>query len=302
MVRAAAAAALAMLAASGGSAQKPAPAPSVDLVEIDVVVTDHNGQHVPGLRREDFEIKEDGKAVDIKTFTAVSSGGSTKLDDGRSVVVLMDDMSMSPMAANSIRALANYLAAFAGPGDEFSVIRLTNKSDEPYGDFESAVGRIAEYEPSPVPFDGLQAMEDVLRTVTSVAQRFQDSGRRRKVLVCIGTSQVCNMLEPRRWALRSMWQKWIEAVTAAARANVSVYGLVSRRGGLSSGGLVEATGGELFGSASDLRPAVRRIWEDASRHYLLGYWPSGSPKELHSIQVRVAGKGRRTLARRVRGS
>ena len=81
---------------------------------------------------------------------------------------LMDDMSMSPMAANSIKALANYVAAFAGPGDEFSVIRLTNRSDEPHGDVESAVGRIAEYQPSPVPFDGLQAMEDLLSTVTNV--------------------------------------------------------------------------------------------------------------------------------------
>jgi hypothetical protein len=102
MVRPAAAVALAMLAASGGSAQKSAPQPSVDLVEIDVVVTDHSGQHVSGLRREDFEIKEDGKAVDIKTFTAVSSGGSTKLDDGRSVACLRT-MGMSPMAANRSR-------------------------------------------------------------------------------------------------------------------------------------------------------------------------------------------------------
>lgn len=300
-VRAAAAVALAMLAASSGSAQKSAP-PSVDLVEIDVVVTDRSGQHVPGLKREDFEVKEDGDVVDIKTFTAVSSGGSTQLDDARSVVILLDDMSMSPMAENSIKALANYVAAFAGDGDEFSVMRLTNRNDEPYGDFESAVGRIAEYQPSPVPFDGLQATEDVLTAVTTVARRFQDGGRRRKVLVCIGTSQVCNVLEPRRWALRSMWRKWTEAVSAAALANVSVYALVSRRGGPSAGGIVDATGGELFGSSSDLRPAVRRIWEDASRHYLLGYWPSGASKDLHSIQVKVAGKGRHVLARRVRGN
>ena len=298
-VRAATAVALAMLAVGGGSVQKPTPAPSIDLVELDVVVTDHNGQHVPGLKREDFEVKEDGKVVDIKTFMAVSAGGSTKLDDGRSMVVLLDDMGMSTMATTAIKALANYVAAFAGPGDEFSVIRLT-KGDEPYGDVDSAVGRIAEYQPSPVPFDGLQAVEDVLITVKTVAQRFEDSGRRRKVLVCIGSPQVCNILEPRRWALRSMYQRWLDTVTAAARANLSVYSLVSRRGGPSSGGLNEVTGGELFGTTSDLRPAVRRIWEDASRHYLLGYWPSGSAKELHSIQVRVAGKGRRALARRVR--
>src|SRR5262245_51852359 len=302
IVRPATVVALAMLAVSGGSAQKPTLGPSIDLVEIDVVVTDHHGQHVPGLKREDFEVKEDGKVVDIKTFMAVSAGGSTKLDDGRSMVVLLDDMGMSTMATTAIKALANYVAAFAGPGDEFSVIRLTNKRDEPYGDFDSAVGRIAEYQPSPVPFDGVQAVEDVLNTVKIVAQRFQDAGRRRKLLVCIGSPQVCNILEPRRWALRSMYQRWLETVAAAARANLSVYSLVSRRGGPSSGGLNEVTGGELFASTSDLKPAVRRIWEDASRHYMLGYWPSGSSKQLHSIQVKVAGKDRHVLTRRVRGS
>lgn len=302
MLRAATAVALAMLAVSGGAAQRFAVEPSIDLVEIDVVVTDHRGQHVSGLKREDFELKEDGKVVDIKTFMAVSSNGSTKLDDGRSMVVLLDDMGMSTMATTSIRTLANYVAAFAGPGDEFSVIRLTNKGDEPYGDFDSAVGRIAEYQPSPVPFDGLLAVESVLNTVKIVAQRFQDTGRRRKVLVCIGSPQVCNILEPRRWALRSMYQKWLDAITAAARANLSVYSLVSRRGGPSTGGLVEVTGGELFGSTSDLSPAVRRIWEDASRHYMLGYWPTGSSRDLHSIQVKVAGKDRRVITRKVRGS
>lgn len=292
---------MAAITVSAGSEQRSAPEQSIDLVEIDVVVTDRHGQHVSGLRREDFQIKEDGKLVDVKTFLAVSSSGSTKLDDGRSVVVLLDDVAMSPMAASSIKAIANYVAAFAGPGDEFSVMRLTNRYDEPYGDFESAIGRIAEYQPSTVPFDGVQATEDLLETVRAVSRRFEDAGRRRKVLVCIGTSLVCNILEPRKWAIRSMWQKWMDAVSAAARANLSVYALVSRRGGLSSGGIIDATGGELFGSSSDLRPAVRRIWEDASHHYLLGYWPSGSSRQLHSIQVRVAGKGRHVLSRRVRG-
>jgi hypothetical protein len=292
---------LTVLTVSGSAQQRVAAPPSADLVEIDVVVTDHDGQHVPGLKREDFEIKEDGKSVEIRTFVAVSSNGSVGLDDGRAVVVLLDDMSMSPIAANSIKGLANYIATYAGPGDDFSVIRLTNRNDEPYGDFESALGRIAEYQPSPVPFDALQATEDFLNVVTTVSRRFEDSGRRRKVLVCIGTATVCNILEPRKWALRQMWQTWQDAVSAAARANLSVYGLVSRRGGLSAGGVIEATGGELFASTSDLRPAVRRIWEDASRHYLLGYWPNSGSKDFHSIQVKVAGKGLRVLTRRVRG-
>lgn len=293
---------LSILAVSAGTAQKTPPAPSVDLVEIDVVVTDHEGQPVTGLKREDFEVKEDGKRVDVRTFVPVTSSGSIQLDDGRSIVVLLDDMSMSSMAADSIKGLANYISTYAGPGDEFSVMRLARQDDEPYGDFESALGRITEYQPSLAPFDPQVAAEGFLKVVTNVSQRFADSGRRRKMLVCIGTQQICNMLQPQKWALRSLYQNWINAVSAAARANLSVYALVSRRRGPSSGGIVEATGGEVFASSSDLRPAIRRIWLDASRHYLLGYWPSGSTRELHSIQVKVAGKGLRVLTRRARGA
>jgi hypothetical protein len=254
------------------------------------------------LTREDFEIKEDGKAVDVKTFVAVSARGSTRLDDGRSMVVLLDDVGMGPAATKSIRVIATYLASLAGPGDDLIVLRLSNRDDEPYGDQALAFARIGEYQAGAARFDPFQSTQGVLKFITDVARRFEGAERRRKMVVCVGSSRLCNVRQPNRYSPGTIWMDWVDAVGSAARANLSVYALAANRGGFAGGGLVEATGGELFASSSDLRPAIERIWEDASHHYLLGYWPSGSSRELHSIGVKVARKGVRVLARKVRGS
>src|SRR5436190_21084779 len=44
----------------------------VDYVEVDVVVTDQQGNLVPDLKKEDFQVLEDGKAQSISTFTQVN--------------------------------------------------------------------------------------------------------------------------------------------------------------------------------------------------------------------------------------
>ncbi|OFW19527.1 MAG: hypothetical protein A3H97_24780 [Acidobacteria bacterium RIFCSPLOWO2_02_FULL_65_29] len=296
------AAALAAVAVTSVAAQKPPSFQSLDLVDLDVVVTDRDGRAVSGLTRQDFEVREDGKAVELKAFVAVSARGSANLDDGRSVVVLLDDVGMRPAATSSIRSIAGHVAAHAGPGDDLTVIRLANRNDEPYGDRSLALARIVEYQAGVGPFDRVRTSEDVLRLVTSVSRSLELTARRRKAIVCIGSQAICNIREPRPYAVGSLRRDWIEAVGAAARANVSMYALLANRVGLSSGGIVEATGGEVFTSARDLRPAIERIWQDASHHYLLGYWPVTSRKELHSMEVKVARKGLRVLARRQRGN
>src|SRR5215470_4667297 len=61
------------------AAQPPAPAQPpqptfklrVDYVEVDVVVTDRDGNLLKNLKKEDFQVLEDGKAQTIDTFTLV---------------------------------------------------------------------------------------------------------------------------------------------------------------------------------------------------------------------------------------
>ena len=50
----------------------------VRVVNVEVVVTDHAGQPVPGLAREDFELLEDGRPVQIDYFYAESAAPGTE--------------------------------------------------------------------------------------------------------------------------------------------------------------------------------------------------------------------------------
>src|SRR5450756_1913523 len=65
-------------ALTAGQAPAPAPQPPgptfkvrVDYVEVDIVVTDKQGHLVRDLKKEDFQVLEDGKAQAITAFTTV---------------------------------------------------------------------------------------------------------------------------------------------------------------------------------------------------------------------------------------
>ena len=57
------------LATAHGAQRKAAP--SIDLVELDVVVVDRHSKPVTGLTAADFAVKEDGSRVEIKTFIEI---------------------------------------------------------------------------------------------------------------------------------------------------------------------------------------------------------------------------------------
>lgn len=97
----------------------------VNVVNVEVYVTDGDGNRVTGLRKEDFEILEDGKPVEITNFTAVArpvptlpgpaSPGATAPpapaaaapeatpEDWLNLVVLVDNLHLRP--ENRTRAL-----------------------------------------------------------------------------------------------------------------------------------------------------------------------------------------------------
>src|SRR5712691_923080 len=59
-------------AAAPQQPQQPTFRVQVDYVEVDAVVTDRNGNLVRDLKKEDFQVLEDGKAQAINTFTFVN--------------------------------------------------------------------------------------------------------------------------------------------------------------------------------------------------------------------------------------
>jgi VWFA-related protein len=286
------------------SAQRQVPAPTGDLVEIDVVALDRQDQPITDLRREDFTVKEDGRGVELKTFSSVAALGSSQPDDGRVVVLLMDDIGVPVSGTSPMQQIAPVVLSPIGDGDEVSVVRLASRKDEAFGDIRTARDRIDGYRGGAVPFSMRDTQETMLKAIAKIARQLESIDQRRKVVLCLGLPYVCDVAEPRLGSTSLIWPAWVAAINAAARANVSVYCVdpTGARGAfhVSGGGLVQLTGGKVFAHENDFSLAARAIWREAGHYYLLGYWPAASKRDLHEIDVSVARKGVRVRARQRR--
>jgi VWFA-related protein len=282
--------------------RKPPALANANLVELDVAVVDGVNRPVRGLEQPDFEIKEDGRPVEIKTFAMVSALGTTDRDDGRSVVLLLDDSSVPIGGTAAMQMIATRMLSPVGKGDEVAVVRLNMRGDEALGDLKAALFRIGEYRGGMVPFSRRDTPETSLKVVTSISRQVAPVERRRKSIVCVGLPAVCDVGEPPN-AYHVLWPSWVEALNATAEANVAVYMVdptgLTQQTRTSSGGLVEMTGGQVFRS-NDFQHAADVIWSESGHYYLLGYWPSGKAQELHSIDVKVTKSGAHARARRRR--
>lgn len=278
----------------------PHSAPTGDLVELDVVVFDRDLHPVDGLELKDFEVREDGHVVELKTFAAPVEDDERP---PRQLVLLLDDSSVPIVGTAVIQAMAKAILSRGTTRDEVTVVRLNNDRDEPYGDLETALSRIEKYRAGAVPFQNPGSADRMLRVVASVAKQIEAGDHRRRLIVCIGGPRICNVLEPQR-GYGLLWRSWVDAVASASRANVAVYAVMPVPIGTSmilAGGLAEITGGDGFVNASKFEAFVDRLWVEAGDYYLLGYWPTSETHDLHSIEVKVKRKGVRARSRRARG-
>ena len=122
---------------------------TTDLVQLDAVVTDSKGRHVPDLKPVDFEILEDGKAQKITNFSYVQGtmqsapaqpvrkqrGGSPVEADlapaqplrpeqvRRTIVLIADDLGLSADDIPNVRnAMKTFVERQMQPGDLVSVM------------------------------------------------------------------------------------------------------------------------------------------------------------------------------------
>ena len=295
---------LAAVFAVGVAVRAGQPPAATYLVEIDAVVTDDAGKPVVGLKQDDFQIKDDGKAVEVKTFDAIAEGGPGSRPVPRSIVLLLDDSGVGSGNTLAIQSMARVFVAKMTASDEFSVVRLNNRRDEAFGDRLEALLRISEYRSDALPFSGVQTLENAVQVFAKVSRTIEAIEHRRKALLCVGVSDVCDIREPgERSSL--LWRYWIDAMGAMGRANASVYALEpsssSSGANVARGGIAEATGGEIFRDASDITHAIDVVRRDTGNYYLLGYWPSAVNRPLHSVEVKVNRRGLHVRARRVRG-
>jgi VWFA-related protein len=100
------------------------PGASKSLVLIDARVTDENGNYVPGLQAEDFEVYQDGRQQEIAKFYALDHM-DTQVDP-RNVVFLVDDLGLSKAKFNQARGALKYFAEkVMSPADQVAIAQIS---------------------------------------------------------------------------------------------------------------------------------------------------------------------------------
>jgi VWFA-related protein len=384
---------------AGQAPQAPAPSPSqnatptfrvrVDYVEVDTVVTDKQGKLVSDLKKEDFQVLEDGKAQTIATFTTVNIpidrydkplfaalpidrdvATNEKPFDGRVYVMVIDDLHTRFGRSNRVKVAAKqFIEQRLGANDLMAIVHTAGVStgnqeftsnkrlllaavDKTNGrKLDSAtVSKTREYNNT----RGMRAGGDVLNdpddaergfnaratldTLRSVAEWFGSVRGRRKAILFVseGIDYDINDMIPANGSTHQsasmIMDSTREAIAAATRSNVAIYG-IDPRGltdlgdesielgafpddtslGVGQGSLYneirlsqdslrtlsEETGGFAVVNRNDFTTSFQRIVEDNSSYYVLAYYPPDPrPGRFHKIDVRVTRPGLTVRARK----
>jgi VWFA-related protein len=135
--------------ASSQQAQQPTFKVSVNVVDVDVTVTDAQGNFVTGLAAEDFEVFEDGKPQGIQTFSYIELPARKRtsftfagrpvpadvrsnrdVESGRVYIIVLDDLNVAPLRTAIVRRHArNFIEQHFGPNDLASVVVTSGRKD-----------------------------------------------------------------------------------------------------------------------------------------------------------------------------
>jgi VWFA-related protein len=361
----------------------------VDYVEVDAVVTDRQGRIVRDLKKEDFQVLEDGKSQAITNFTMVDIPvdkdnrplfaaspiepdvrTNEKPFDGRVYVMVVDDLHTRfgrsqrvkiaakqfierRLGANDLMAIV-HTAGATGGNQEFTnnkklLLAAVDKTQGRKLDSATA-NKTNEYNRTRdmrQQGDALNDPDDMERgfnarttldTLRNVAEWFGSVRGRRKAILFVSEGIDYDIYDviasngSNHQSASLVLDATRDAIGAATRANVAIYGIDPR--GLTDLGdesieigsfpddtslgvgpgslqselrlsqdslrtLSEETGGFAVVNKNDFSTAFQRIVEDNSSYYVLAYYPPDArPGRAHKIDVRVTRPGLTVRARK----
>ncbi|HEX4961531.1 MAG TPA: VWA domain-containing protein [Thermoanaerobaculia bacterium] len=133
----------------------------VRVVNVEVVVTDKQGNRMAGFTPEDFRLKVDGKVVPIEYFNEVRGGSAIALADstpsvkglpslapgspvGTSYLVFVDDFfSLGPRRNDVLRSLKDQLSRL-GPDDRMAIVAFDGRNVEMLTSWSNSVRQLGQ--------------------------------------------------------------------------------------------------------------------------------------------------------------
>ena len=239
----------------------------VRLVQIPVVVTDLHGKPLLGLTKDDFRLFEDEVERPISAFT---------MDDTPISATLVFDSSRS--MKNRIveaRVGVDQLLRSGMPGDEFSLIRFSDKA-EILSRFSATSDDISR-QLAGVEARGWTSLFDALCLGTHLVRK---GSNQRKVMVVFSDGGDNN----------SRYSE-AEMLSQVREADVGVYAISMFERSKSLDRVTEETGGRVHWvrKMEDLPEAIESMNKQMRSEYVLGYSPGASPNDgkYHKIRVQV---------------
>ena len=261
----------------------------IELVQMAVTVVDEEGRLVRDLRREDFEVFEDGKRQTLTHFAR----DRVPLSLG---VVLDISQSMYGQRIDDARlALDRFLADLLDPEDEVFVI-VFNHAPKVEVPWTLGPRQLRHRLDDIRPYGGTSIYDAMMEALPLFDVR--EHQRAAVVLISDGsdTGSDANVRDVRRVLRRSDAFVYAIAIDApdTRPINDRVNPFALREMTTESGGYTE-----VVRDSPELGPATARIAEELSRQYTLSYVPSRpADGSYRSIRVRVTGGRYRARTRR----
>lgn len=284
-----------------------------DVVRVFVTVTDRDGRLVTALTKDDFEVRDDGKAQPISVF-----------DNSPQPIRLAVMLDVSGSMAGNLQLLRQSTEALfqrLGPQD---TARVGSFGREVTISEQFTRDRQALRQAMPDAIDP-EAPTPLWLAMDKALSAFQEDGDARPVILVLSDGRDTGPLGLGRGAgeFGKPVASQAEVIDRARRENVMIYaiGMRSRRPrsappGIGAGGLQAAMAGDLpdpglarvaedtGGGYLEIRPgddlgaAFAQVADELHSQYLLGYAPPKRDGKVHDIDVRVATKGLKPRARK----
>lgn len=264
----------------------------VDLVNVLCAARDSHGGYIPDLKKEDFQIKEDGRERPITHF-------AREVDSPLTIALLLDVSGSVRMVVDEEKGAASAFfqqvlrpkdqAMLVGFAQLISVVRELTPSA---ADLQAALDQVDAYT---VPSSEMLAARPrggtlLYDAVNLVAKRKLQriAGRKAMILVTDGMDN---------GSLASN----TEAIRAAQAADTAVYVIhyADQRGMGAMEKITSATGGRIFDvrGKTKLAEVFDQIAEEMRHQYGVGFTPAQADGLFHKIEVRCLRPGVKIQAR-----
>ncbi len=263
-----------------------------DVVAIDIVATDRNGNHIRDLRREELELLEDGRS---RSFDLFAVNRESTLSRPLAVVFALDlSGSLKLEETVTLRESALKFLELVRGDSVFAAITFNHEVKVRQG-FTRDVKKLADAFTRAVRFEGSTRIYDAIdRGVTLLnreAPRFIRDRPVRRALVVISDGFDSASIIDRR-----------EMIRRAMAAGVTIYSITlpsyvlsaTRRNErvltpLDATRIVQATGGNDFAAdAGDFTPVFRALAEEIRATYAIAFYPEIRDGRAHRLEVRTS--------------